>query len=203
MSNIKSKINILEINNMQKKKYGYPLGNEYTWEYCCKNKLPLITIDEKGWKYSYISFDAWPFAKFERFRVINYFEHILPLYLLYKKYSKLPDGKYSITGSGNSGGFTVFKKDVNEIVPKLYDLLMELGKRDEELFNMEPFQVDEDGNNAEGWNEIDFPQYLKKLTDDKLILLYKGMIYNDYLKYRPREKALYEYEIKQRNLTVH
>lgn len=185
---------------MIKKEYGYPFGDEYTWEYCCENKMPLITIHEKGWKYSYISFDVWPFAKYARFRVINYYEHILPLYQLYKKYSKLPDEKYSITGSGNSGGFIVLKKDVNEIIPKLYDLLMELGKRDEELFNMEPFYLNKEGLNSEGWNEETRPHEVKEMGDNNLLLLYKMSRSNEYYKYRPRECALYENEVKRRKL---
>jgi len=178
----------------------FEITHKSDWDYCWENKLPQIIISDVGTKYAKISFDVLPLTRYERYRVLSFSDHVIPLYKLYKKYYNLPDNKFSFAGGGNCGVMTVFKKDMIEIATKLHDLLLEIGKRDEEVFNMDPFEVDKQGNNAEGWNEINFPQYLKKLKDDELMLQYKGKIYNNYLKYRPKERALYENEMTRRNL---
>jgi hypothetical protein len=143
--------------------------NDNHWDYCSAKKIPYIKIIKSGTKYWKIDFDMFPTTKMERFVIINYSAHVIPLYELYIKYSKLPRNKYSVAGGSRNLVFTVHKKDAPEIAEKLFDLLMLLSKRDQELFDENPYTINEEGCNSEGWHVEKFVKDLKEMSDSELI----------------------------------
>jgi hypothetical protein len=146
--------------------------NDYHWDYCCSEKIPYIKIIKSGTKYWKIDFDLFPITKMERFVIMNYSEHILPLYELYVKYTNLPKNIYSASGGGRNLVFTVLTKDAPSIAEKLFDLLMLLSKRDQELFDENPYTVNKDGLNSEGRHVAKFVEELKAMSDGEIIKKY-------------------------------
>lgn len=110
------------------------------WEYCCSIKIPFICILQSGTKYWKMDFDVFPITKLERVTKINYAEHVIPLYDLYCKYADLPLDRSTYSGGGRSLVFTVHKKDATNIAEKLFDLLMLLSERDQQLFDESPIE---------------------------------------------------------------
>lgn len=142
--------------------------NDKHWDSCCAKKIPYIKIIKSGTKYWKIDFDMFPTTKMERFEIISYSAHVIPLYELYIKYTKLPRNKYSAAGGSRNLVFTVHKKDAPAIAEKLFDLLMLLSKRDQELFDENPYTINEDGFNSEGWHVAKFVEDLKEMADVEL-----------------------------------
>ena len=145
------------------------------WEYCCAQKIPCIRIIKSGTKFWQIEFDVLSVTLRERFVIMNYTEHIIPLYNLYGRYSKLPSNKYSAAGGGRNLIFTVHKKDAPALAKKLFDLLELLSKRDQELFDENPFTIDKEGFNCEGTHVDGFKETLNKMPDKNLISEYQIM----------------------------
>jgi hypothetical protein len=143
------------------------------WEYCCANKIPCIVVIKSGTKYWKIDFEVFSVTKMERFVIINYAEHIMPLYELYIKYTNLPSSKISAAGGGRNLVFTVYKKDAPEIAEKLFDLLFHLSKRDQVLFDENPYTIDKEGRNSEGWHVAKFVEELKEMSDLEIIKEYR------------------------------
>lgn len=145
------------------------------WDYCCANKIPRVVIIKSGTKYWKIDFDVFPVTKMERFVIINYAEHIMPLYELYIKYTNLPSSKISAAGGGRNLVFKVHKKDAPDIAEKLFDLLVLLLKRDQELFDENPYTVDEEGHNSEGFHVAKFVEELKEMSDLEIIKKFRRL----------------------------
>ena len=114
-------------------------GSYSHWDYCRDNKIPYVRIIKSGTKYWKIEFDMASVTMRERFVIISYADHIIPLYKLYAKYSSLPDNKYMYVGGGRNLIFTVHKKDAPDLAEKLFDLLLLLHEHDQKLFDENPF----------------------------------------------------------------
>ena len=117
------------------------------WTYCCKNKIPCVSIIKAGTKYWKIEFDTASITQNERIVIVDYCDHVIPLYELYCVYSNLPSNKKSYAGGTRNLVFTVFKKDAVEIAEKLFDLLFLLSQQDQELFDENPIEVNSEGVN--------------------------------------------------------
>jgi hypothetical protein len=165
------------------------------WEYCCTQKIPCIRISKSGTKYWKIDCELLPINMLERFWVINIDEHIRPLYKLYSKYAKIPLNK-SLFGNGS---FIVFKKDAPDIAEKLFDLLMLLSKRDQELFDENPFTVNKEGFNSEGFRVTGYTEKLNKMSDDDLISEFRSIRSGNPLMLQTLE--LIKSELTKRNIT--
>ncbi len=172
---------------------------EYTshWNFCHDNKIPFVCIRKSGTKYWEIEYDIASITMMERFRIINYTDHISPLYKLYAKYSNLPYNKYDYFSGGRSGTFKVHKKDAPKLAEKIYDLLLLLNEHDQKLFDEKPFKVDKEGFNSEGYHVAGFKKKLKEISDDLLLSLF-----NSHKKDNPymlQQLSLYKKEIARRN----
>ena len=104
----------------------------------------------------------------ERFTIINFADHILPLYEMYCKYSKLTLNRYSALGGSRNLCLTVFKKDATYIADKVFDLLFILSKTDQELFDANSHIINYDGFNSEGFHVAKYLKELKKMSNKKL-----------------------------------
>lgn len=120
--------------------------NEF-YDYCCDNNLPFVSVETSGKKYWNIVYDTFTIKKFERFYAIHYDEFIQPFYRDYCQKVKLPSHKALF---GNLS-FIVYKKDAPEIAEKLFDLLVILSKKDQELFDENPITVNKERFNSEGY----------------------------------------------------
>ena len=174
----------------------------YDWNFYCDNSIPLITISKVNQRISTICFDIWPLVKFDRFVIINYPDHIIPLYNLYVQYSKLPKKHYFYSGGSNNAMFNVLRRDAEDIAIKLYDLIYQLHQLDEELFSYNPIEVKE-GFNSEGYNEEMEKAEFKSLSDEDLISKYKMQVFADrYFKYKYRYVELFHNEMESRNIPI-
>ena len=137
--------------------------------YCWERKIPHIQVKPEGRSYSKIEYELLTAIHFERSIRLNYFDHIEPLYQLYKQYSALPEKKSFIDRMGGScTSFTVHRKDAHSIAEKLFDLLILLLPKDQELFLANPILVNSAGYNPENTHVENFTKGLKKMTDDEL-----------------------------------
>jgi hypothetical protein len=166
------------------------------WDYCCVNKIPHIIVIKSSTKYWEIDYELLPINKLERFWVINVDEHIRPLYKLYSQYTKIPSNK-SLFGNGS---FIVFKKDAPDIAEKLFDLLMLLSKRDQELFDENPITVNKEGFNSEGFRVTGYPEELNEMSDDDLISEFRAIRSGNPLMLQTLE--LIKNELTKRNITT-
>ncbi len=155
-------------------KKGNSIYNNH-WEYCRENKIPCIQILKFGTKFWQVEFDVASITMQERFVILNYSDHVIPLYELYCIYSKLPPNKYSAIGGGRNLIFTIFKEDATDIAEKLFDLLVILSKRDQKLFDENPYTINKDGFNSEGFRVEKYLQGLKKMPNKDLINQYEFM----------------------------
>jgi len=137
--------------------------NEF-YDYCCDNNLPFVSIETSGKKYWNIVYDTFTIKKFERFYAIKYDDFVRPFYKDYCAKAKLPSHK-SLFGNFS---FIVYKIDAQEIAEKLYDLLINLAKFDQERFDANPVYVDKDGRNSEGTNVVKCLEELRRMSDDEL-----------------------------------
>jgi hypothetical protein len=92
----------------------------------------------------------------------------------------------------------VYKIDAPEIAEKLYDLLINLAKLDQERFDANPVYVDEDGCNSEGTNVVKFLERLKGKSDDELKKEYRQIKASN--KYRLQHLGMLKDEMKKRNI---
>ncbi len=187
---------------MEYKKYIFEDSKENHWDYCCENYIPYIVIYKEGKEFCKLDFDTFPLTRNERFTIIVFGEHILPLYEFYGKYNNVPRKKYSYVGGGSCAVMTVFAKDAELLASQLFDFLMVLKKIDQERFNDNPFEIDDRGHNSEGYNVEEMKTTLKEMSNDTLISMYQVMEINGNFKYRPRERLLYESEISSRNINL-
>ena len=111
-----------------------PIGKDPHWIYCCGNRVPYVRISQSGTKYWKVNYDILPLTMFERFVVIDYTDNTIPFYDQYCQDSNLPQSRQAYSGSGGCLMFTVYKEDATEIAEKLYDLLVQLSLKDQELF---------------------------------------------------------------------
>ena len=72
------------------------------WEYCSLNKIPFIQIIKSGTEFWKIEFDVFPIVKLEQIVVINFADHVIPLYLLYSKYRNLNKNNCINSGGGRN-----------------------------------------------------------------------------------------------------
>jgi hypothetical protein len=176
------------------KKGNYDERHSKFYEYCCDNNLPFVSIDTSGKKYWNIVYDTFTIKKFERFYAIKYDDFVRPFYKDYCEKTKLPSHK-SLFGNFS---FIVYKKDAPEIAEKLYDLLINLGKLDQERFDVNPFYVDEDGCNSEGTNVVNFLERLKGKSDDELKKEYRQIKAGN--KYMLQHLGMINDEMTRRNI---
>jgi len=147
------------------KKGRYDEGYSRFYEYCCDKNLPFISVETSGKKYWNIVYDTFTIKKFERFYAIEYDDFVRPFYEDYCEKAKLPSHK-SLFGNFS---FIVYKKDAPEIAERLFDLLIQLSKRDQELFDENPITVNKEGFNSEGFRVTGYPEELNEMSDDDLI----------------------------------
>lgn len=187
---------------MEYKKFIYEDSINNHWDYCCENHIPFIQISNKGIKYSQISFDCWPLTTMKRFSVLNFGDHIIPLYELYAANSSLPKNHFSCSGGSSNLVMSVLKNDVEWIASQLFDLLVKLGKMDEDKFKEAPFELNDEGFNSEGYHVAGVTEDLKELNNEKLTFKYGNMEKNGNFKYRPRLRLIYENEIASRGINI-
>lgn len=136
----------------------------------------------------------------ERFVIINYAEHIMPLYELYIKYANLPSSKISAAGGGRNLVFKVHKKDATDIAEKLFDLLVLLSIRDQVLFDENPHSVDKEGRNSEGWHVEKFVDELKRMSDTELVKKFRRLKESN--PFMLQTLQLIKNEMNSRSLTI-
>ena len=168
--------------------------NEH-YEYCCNNNLPFVSVETSGKKYWKIVYDTFTIKKFERFYAIKYDDYIQPFYKDYCEKVKLPLNKSSLF---DNFSFIVYKEDAPDIAEKLFDLLILLSKRDQELFDENPIEVNEQGFNSEGFH-ISYYDDLKEMSDDDLINEFRSIKSGNPLMLRTLE--LIKNELTKRNIT--
>ena len=111
----------------------------------------------------------------------------------------MPSSKISAAGGGRNLVFKVHKKDAPDIAEKLFDLLVLLLKRDQELFDENPYTVDEEGRNSEGWYVEKFVEDLKERSDSELIKKFRRLKESNPLMLQTLE--LIKNEMTRRNIT--
>lgn len=180
------------------KKYSLVGNKDNHWEYCCINSIPHIIIYKSSGKYTSIDYDAWSITKNERFTMLDFTDHVKPLYQLYSDYNKLPQSKYRLVGGGRNGKITVHSEDVIQIAEKLFDFIMLLAVQDQELFEMNPIYINAEGKNSEGVNVENLKSYLKQMETEELRNYYLGMKKNESFKYTPKRHQIFIDELNTR-----
>lgn len=168
------------------------------WDYCCKNRIPHITIRNSGIKYWKVSYDILCLTMFERFAVLGYTDYTIPFYSQYCTDVNFPTIRKAYSGSGGSLIFTVFKKDAPAFAEKLFDLLLQLSIKDQELFDKDPFYINEEGFNSEGFHVTGYLEELKEMSENQLIREYSKMKKNK--PFWKQTIQLIENEINQRKI---
>jgi len=160
----------------------------------------MVTIDHDGTQYWSIEFDMFPVKKFERFSVVDYSDHILPLYELYVKQAKLPIDKKHCVGGSRALRFKVKKEDAEMLAEELFDLLVNLAEWDELLFDKNPYELGETGANSEGFNPEISIQQLIELTDQELMR--EWMQFKKNQPYHKKYLAWIEQVLKKRSIQI-
>lgn len=177
-----------------------PIGDDPHYDYCCNNRIPYVTIRKGGTKYWKVDYNILPLTMFERFVIIDYTDHTIPFYDKYCQDFHLPIDKKSYSGSGGCLMFTVFKEDSQEFADRLFDLLVVLSKKDQEMFDKNPVYISVDGFSPEGFKVASYVVGLEKLSDKQLIYQY-----NDLKKEKPFWKQkiqLTKNELDKRKIVV-
>lgn len=133
------------------------------FSFCMKDCIPFIRIYPTKGKYVKMEFDMFTVMKNERFVIINYTDHLLPLYDAYISIAQIPVKKKQYIGGGRNAVFTLLAQDTALIAERLYVLLLELHKMDEIKFNEHPFLINKEGFNSEGVHVEKFRNSLSKL----------------------------------------
>jgi hypothetical protein len=166
------------------------------WDYCCTHSQPLVSVDTSGTRYWHINFDAFPVTKMERFTVINYSDHIIPLYKVYVAGANLPTDKVSAIGGGRNLRMCIRKEDAEMLAEKMFDLLVVLAEMDQERFDESPFELNSEGRNSEGFKPDGVRDSLKKMNDKDLQVHY--MVWSDQNPHQKKYLTLIEEEISRR-----
>ncbi|MCB9187276.1 MAG: hypothetical protein H6601_11120 [Flavobacteriales bacterium] len=145
------------------------------WDFCWREGQPYVKLRKKGTMYWYLEFDMLPTIRFSRFSKMSFGDYFLPLYKTYAELAKLPYDKYSFVGGGLNAGMTVRKEDAKDLADKMFQLLVQLQKEDERLFNENPKYVNEDGLTPEGYHEESFKKELKEKSPEELYNLFKTL----------------------------
>ena len=138
------------------------------WDYCCTHSQPMVTVDTSGTRYWHIDFDVFPVTKMERFTVINYSDHVIPLYKVYVADAHLPTDKVSAVGGGRNLRMCVRKEDAEMLAEKMFDLLVVLAQIDQERFDEAPYELNSEGRNSEGFKPDGVRETLRAMSDDDL-----------------------------------
>lgn len=133
----------------------------------------MVIIECSGTKYWTLQFDMFPVTKLERFTVIDFGSHISPLYELYSNQVNLPAGKRHCSGGTAGLRMRVKKEDAEMLAQKLFNLLVILAQRDQEEFDQNPFEVDENVSNSEGFNRNILQERFDEMDEKELIRHWK------------------------------
>lgn len=152
-----------------------PIDGDPHWNYCCTKRIPYVTIRESGTRYWKVDYDILPLTMFERFVIIDYTEHTIPFYDQYCKDFDFPLNKQAYSGSGGNLMFTLFKKDAPAFAEKLFDLLVQLSIKDQELFDKNPVYISGEGFNSEGFHVAKYVEDLEKMSNHELIQEYEDI----------------------------
>ncbi len=151
-----------------------PKGSDPHWDYCCQRRIPYVTIRKSGTKYWKVDYNVLPVIMGKRFTVISFAYSVTPLYELYCAEHNFPCKKLQ-PGIDRLPPYEVYKADAENFAEKLFDLLKYLMVKDEELFNVNPFYINNDGYNCECFHVAGYMEELAQMSDIELNKEYKEM----------------------------